>query len=367
MSGVPELLDLWTGSSRPVILMGAGARKASSEIICFAQKWEIPILTTWNAIDVIEWEHPLFIGRPGIVATRAANNTLHNCDLLLSIGARLDPNTIAFNYEKMAPRAKIVLVDIDLSEALKIPNLDLFVHMDSLEFIQELSKHEFISYMDWLKQCTLWKHTFGPEGSTTTFQLCEELGKSLTYEDVLVLDTSGTGGGTIFPAFFKQPKGLRVILSSCGLGSMGAGIPSAIGVALASGKRVIMVGGDGSFCQCMQELEVVHRLNLNIVMFIIENGGYASTRSSEMRAFGREGEGRSFPNILDIAMAFKINSDELFYPKRGYMKYFWDVFSSFHGPRLFVVHAPHEELAFPRVLFDGKGHLGNMAPYSEIK
>jgi len=361
MSGIPELLEVWLGSTRPVILIGAGARKASSEIISFAEKWDIPILTTWNAIDLIEWEHPLFIGRPGIVATRAANNALQGCDLLLSIGARLDPNTIAFKYENLAPRAKKVLVDIDLNEALKIPNLDLYVHMDSLKFIQELNKHEFISYGEWPKRCQDWKSKYGPEIHTITVQLCEELGKSLTSDDVLVLDTAGGAGGTIFPAFFKQPKGMRVILSSCGLGSMGGGIPSAIGVSLASQKRVILIEGDGSFCQCMQELEVIHRLNLNIIIFIIENGGYASTRSSEMRAFGREGQGRSFPNILDIATAFKINSDEIysFIPNYIYMA----LFTGIHGPHLFVVHAPSEELALPRVLFDGKGRLDLMAPY----
>lgn len=365
MSGVPELIDVWLGSQRPIILLGAGARRASSEIISFAEQWNIPILTTWNAIDLIEWEHPLFIGRPGIVATRAANNALQGCDLLLSIGARLDPNTIAFDYDKLAPRAKKILVDIDMGEGLKIPNLDLYIGMDSLQFIQELSKHEFGFYADWLIQCLSWKDTFGQEGNTTTFQLCEELGKSLTSNDVLVLDTSGTGGGTIFPAFFKQPKGLRVILSSCGLGSMGAGIPSAIGVALASGKRVVMVGGEGSFCQCLQELEIVKRLNLNIIMFIIENGGYASIRSSEIKAFGREGEGRSFPDIVDVINSFKIFCDRWF-GTIGFSNAS-EVLSIAKGPLAIVVHAPHEEPIYPRVLFDGKGSLSNMAPYPEVK
>jgi acetolactate synthase-1/2/3 large subunit len=363
VSGIPELLDMWLGSARPIILMGAGARKASSEIISFAEKWNIPILTTWNAIDLIEWDHPLFIGRPGIVATRAANFALQGCDLLLSIGARLDPNTIAFKYDNLAPRAKKVLVDIDLDEALKIPNLDLFVHKDSLEFIQELSRHDFISYGEWLKKCQDWKSGYGPEIHTTTVKLCEELGKCLTSDDVLVLDTAGGAGGTIFPAFFKQPKGMRVILSSCGLGSMGAGIPAAIGVSLASQKRVVLIEGDGSFCQCMQELEVIHRLNLNIIIFIIENGGYASTRSSEMRAFGREGQGRSFPNINAIATAFGIDNCE--YNPDWEDNPDWESFKHYVGPRLFVVRAPYEELALPRVLFDGKGRLDLMYPYEE--
>jgi acetolactate synthase-1/2/3 large subunit len=142
---------------------------------------------------------------------------------------------------------------------------------------------------------------------------------------------------------------------------MGAGIPSAIGVSLASNKRVVMVGGDGSFSQCMQELEVIRRLNLNIIMFIIENGGYASIRSSEMRAFGRTAEGRTFPNINAVASAFGIMNqgmhdvgDVNFFLLRG-------------GPQVVVVHTPLDEPIFPRVLFDGKGSLDNMFPYPEKK
>jgi len=363
MSGVPELLDMWLGSQRPIILLGAGARKASSEIISFAEKWQIPILTTWNAIDLVEWEHPLFIGRPGIVATRGANFALQGCDLLLSIGARLDPGTIAFKYDKLSPRAKKILVDVDLSEALKIPNLDLFIHQDSLAFIQELSKHEFGLYPDWLKKCQDWKAKYGPEMDSTTFQLCNTLSEVLSPEDVIVFDTAGNEGGTIFPAFFKQKKGQRVILSSCGLGSMGGGIPVAIGVALASKKRVILIEGDGSFCQCMQELEVVRRLNLNIVIFIIENGGYASTRNSEMRAFGRTGEGRTFPNIQNVVRAFDISTVNLYDQDLTW----FDWLSNTNGPFVYIVNAPQEEPIYPRVLFDGKGRLDLMAPYEDEK
>jgi acetolactate synthase-1/2/3 large subunit len=139
---------------------------------------------------------------------------------------------------------------------------------------------------------------------------------------------------------------------------MGAGIPSAIGVSLASNKRVVMVGGDGSFSQCMQELEVIHRLNLNIVMFIIENGGYASIRSSEMRAFGRTARGRTFPDAFKIGHAFSIPTrDYEFALKASMMK----------GPQIIIVHAPDEEIIAPRVLFDGKGSLSDMYPYEDKK
>ena len=239
MSNTAELIEVWDGIlggiQRPIILMGAGARKASSEIVAFAEKYQIPILTTWNAIDLIARDNPLFIGRPGIVATRAANFAVQGCDLFLSIGARLDVSTIAFEYEKFASDAIMAMVDIDKNETMKIPNLDLFINMDSLKFIQELNEHEFVPRRDWLKKCQDWKSEYGSEGKTTTFQLCETLSNALTSDDVIVFDNAGSAGGGIFPAFFKQKKGQRVIMSSCGLGSMGGGIPSAIGVALASG------------------------------------------------------------------------------------------------------------------------------------
>lgn len=364
MTSVYELVEEWDGIQRPVILMGAGARKASSEIVSFAEKWDIPILTTWNAIDLIEWDNPLFIGRPGIVATRAANFAIQGCDLLLSIGARLDPSTIAFEYDKFAPNAIKVLVDIDRNEAMKIPNLDMFINMDSLQFIQELNEHKFTPYAKWLKKCRDWKQKYGMEGTTTTFQLCDTLSNVLNNDDVIVFDNAGSAGGGIFPALFRQKKGQRVIMSSCGLGSMGSGIPSAIGVALASKNRTILIEGDGSFCQCMQELEVIKRMNLNIIMFIIENGGYASIRSSEMRAFGRTGEGLSFPDIERIIDAFGIVVNHCLYTHGGNLSYiFDDRFSGYVGPIIIVVHAPKEEFPIPRVMFDGRGDLSDMFPY----
>jgi thiamine pyrophosphate-dependent acetolactate synthase large subunit-like protein len=232
--------------------------------------------------------------------------------------------------------------------------------MDSLKFIQELNEHEFVPRRDWLKKCQDWKSEYGSEGKTTTFQLCETLSNALTSDDVIVFDNAGSAGGSIFPAFFKQKKGQRVIMSSCGLGSMGGGIPSAIGVALASKKRIILIEGDGSFCQCMQELEVIKRLNLNITMFIIENGGYASIRSSEMRAFGRVGEGLSFPIINRIASAFDICYSH-------YNPLSINYYLKQTDPMVVVVHAPGDEFPIPRVMFDGKGSLENMYPYGDIK
>jgi acetolactate synthase-1/2/3 large subunit len=363
MLGIDKLVGFLSESQRPLILMGQGARRTSSDIIAFAERFDIPIETTWPAMDLIEWEHGLFIGRPGIVATRAANTTLQECDLLISIGARLDPSTIAFRYDKLAPKAKKVLVDVDPSEALKIPNLDLFVEGDASHFIEEVShKVSSVSQMShkWLETCQELKAQHRMESDTASYQLCNALGDALTSDDVLVLGCS-TMAVAIFCAFFKNKKGQRIILSSCGLGSMGSAIPVAIGASLASGKKVVCIEGDGSFFQNVQELEVVNRFKLDITFFVINNGGYASIRNSEERAFGRHAEGMTFPDVCKVASAFGIKSTKTSSPKIA-----GEVWKS--GGNLVELIVPKDEVLIPRVnAMDVGGGLSNMYPYLEEK
>ena len=131
--------------------------------------------TTWNAVDLVPFDHPLFIGRPGIVATRGSNMAIQACDLLIAIGARLDQPTIAYDYDKFAQNAKKVMVDIDISESLKIPNLDVFVHEDATKFIREFSQNEFsVVGSLWSALCHALKSD-RLEGTTTTYQLMDAL------------------------------------------------------------------------------------------------------------------------------------------------------------------------------------------------
>lgn len=344
---IDKLLEYLQSAQRPVILMGAGAREAADEIVAFAECFDIPILTTWNAIDLIPWEHRLFIGRPGIVATRGSNFIVQECDFLLAIGARLDVQTIAWDYSKFAPRAKKMMVDIDIGELLKVPNLDLFIHQDAKEFIRELDTLPFcrLPWRGWLEQCQAWKAQYTLEGDTISYQLMNRLSDKLTAADILIIGTSCMTVH-IFCAGFRNKKGQKVLLAMCGLGSMGVVIPMAVGVALASSKHVVCVDGDGSFMQNIQELEVVRRLNLPITFYVVNNGGYASIRGTESRTFGRlagsdESSGLTLPDIRKVAEAFGC------------------------GDKVIVIDAPHDEVLKPRVVFDGRGNLGDMWPYKE--
>jgi acetolactate synthase-1/2/3 large subunit len=367
MNGISELIAHLQQSERPLILMGAGARDAASDIIAFAERFDIPIQTTWNAIDLIPWEHRLFVGRPGAVACRGANFVIQNCDLLIAIGARLDEGTIAYKYDLFAPKAKKVLVDIDRGEALKIPNLDLFIHADAGVFIREMiafadSTPEWYDIPErhaWPAQCQKWFSRYFLEGTGGTYELVENLSNNLPSDAILILGSSTTAV-SLFCAGFRQKKGQRVILSSCGLGSMGATIPGAVGVALASGKHVTVIDGDGSFMQNIQELEVVRRLYLPITFYVINNGGYASIRNAQKRAFDRVSgadlaSGLTLPNIQAIADAFRIMSCD----------YEPGVYLDCNFPTVIEVKAPHDELIIPRVMFDGRGNLGDLWPYKD--
>jgi acetolactate synthase-1/2/3 large subunit len=359
---IEQLIEYLSQSERPLILMGAGCRQAAPDIIAFAERFDIPIQTTWNAIDLIAWDHRLFVGRPGIIATRGSNFIIQDCDLLLAIGARLDESTVGYKYDLFAPKAYKVLVDIDQGEALKIPNLDLFIHKDAQEFVTKLANAIPMKFRAWLKTCREWKAAYHLEGITTTYELVENLSNNLPDDAILILGSSTTAV-SLFCAGFRQKKGQRVMLSSCGLGSMGATIPFFIGVALASGKHVVAVDGDGSFMQNIQELEVVRRLNLPITFYVINNGGYAAIRNSQMRAFGRKSgadlaSGLTLPNIQGVVNAFRVWSKD--YAPGEYKVY--------DSPIVIEVNAPHDEVMVPRVMFDGRGNYSDMWPYeSETK
>ena len=351
-----DITHLLHNSSRPLFLLGAGARGAVYDIISFCDMAGIPMETTWNAVDLVPHDHPLFVGRLGIVATRGANKAVQECDLLVAIGARLDEPTIAYDYIKFAPNAVKVLVDIDTGESLKIPNLDMFIKQDAGDFIRSLPVPERITKYDWREQCAEWKQD-KLIGDTLTYSLLDGLSDHLPDEAVIVMDC-GCQSVNIFCAGFRNKQGQRYIMSSCGLGSMGAALPVAVGAAIASSRQVFVISGDGSFMQNIQELETIHRLNLPITVFVINNGGYASIRNSETRAFGRTKSGESIPNIKDVVQAFGVKALGM---PRAFL-FNWKLLEA-REPQVIVFDAPIDEVPLPRVMFDGKGNLENMYPY----
>lgn len=169
-----------------------------------------------------------------------------------------------------------------------------------------------------------------------TYDLCEELSQSLTADDILLVGSSCMA----VRIFGKHYYGIaKMFESNKGQGAMGAMIPVAIAYALASGMRIVCVDGEGSFMQNIQELEVVHRMNLNITFFVINNGGYASIHNSENRWFSRISEGATFPRIQLIARAYGLYSADA----TSFGLFFDDCLRKWRGPQAIEVCVPHDE------------------------
>lgn len=323
---IDEIIDLINKSSRPVFFAGNGIYLAGAKekFIELAGKLNIPVLTTWKTIDFFDENDELYIGRPGSIASRGANFNLQNCDLFISVGARMDFPQIAFNFKNFARNAKKIIVDIDKSELEKFEGENIKkINADAKDFIENLSNAaDRITYKDngWIKKCKELKNKYPlvqPEylelkKFVNSYVLVEALSNELSASDLIVPGSSGSCSEISCQAF-KIKKG-QIFLNNQGLGSMGFGLPASIGACIASGqKRTICINGDGGFVMNIQELETVKRLNLPIKYFILNNDGYGSIRNMQNNHFNGfyVGSGRTsgvtLPDFEKIAKSYEIN------------------------------------------------------------
>lgn len=325
---VLQVIDLINQSERPIVMAGNGIRLSDGrkEFEELTEILNIPVLTTWNGIDLIEETNPLYYGRPGGLGHRYANFMQQNSDLFLSIGARLNLLQTGYNFDGFARGATKVMVDIDNAELHKINvRPDLPICADAREFMQLLIKHkdkiqvkdrsEWFAYGDRLKEKypivlpEYWEET----EKTNTYCLLETISKYMEPEDVYV---SGSSGSCIDISMqtFRVKKGQRVFCTK-GLASMGYGFPSAIGACLASGgKRTVGVNGDGGFVMNIQELETLARLNLPVKMFVLSNRGYGAIKATQTNLFQghlvacNEDSNLSLPPIAKVAAAYGLKT-----------------------------------------------------------
>jgi len=321
---VAKFYETLEGSRRPVILAGNGIRSARAEgkFLQLTELLGIPVMTTWKAIDFMDEEDPLFVGRPGIAGQRGANFSQQTSDLFISIGARLDHGQTAFNHANFARNAKKVIVDIDRSEIDKMDfHIDCPIDFDAEKFIDEaISQYKTSKdFSGWLRRCKEWQRKYpvvAPEywqqkEFVNNYVLIDVLSDLMKSSDLLVPGSSGACSEVTMQAF-RTKKGMR-IFNSEGLGSMGFGIPSAIGACIASGGRhTICVDGDGGFVMNIQELETVRRLQLPIKFFILNNSGYVSIRNSQSKHFDQqlassEEGGVTLPDFEKVAKSYGLS------------------------------------------------------------
>ncbi|MBI5901332.1 MAG: thiamine pyrophosphate-binding protein [Rhodocyclales bacterium] len=331
---VAEVIRRLRGAKRPVILAGTGVRaaRAVAEFERVIRRLGIPVTTAWTH-DLIASDDPLYCGRPGSIGTRAGNFTVQSADLLLVLGSRLNIRQVGYNWQAFAPRAFKIQIDVDPAELQK-PTVkpDLPVQADLKAFLGALD-HELASWMpqavhlEWLAWCrrrvadypVVQDHQREFKGKINPYHFVEELFAQLDGDDIVAC---GNATATIVPFQASSIKPGMRMFSNSGSASMGYDVPAAIGAwfgALAvrgTQRRIICLAGDGSIMMNLQELQTIAHHRMPVKIFVLNNRGYLSIRSSQANFFGRlVGEspdnGVGFPDFVAVATAFGIPARRL--------------------------------------------------------
>ncbi|MDR3392971.1 MAG: thiamine pyrophosphate-binding protein [Sulfuriferula sp.] len=295
---IERLQTLLNAAQRPLLLAGHGVRLAGGAQLFreLTEKLQIPVVTTWNALDLLPYEHPLLVGRPGVVALRAPNFAVQNCDLLISIGSRLDNIITAYDPRNFARDAVKVVVDVDRNEIDKLDmDITMAVAADAKSFLSAWlnSEHQVHpQWSAWQARCAGWKQRypvndgapFLAAGPISHYQLMDALSDAIPANTTISTGSSGLAVEAFYTIFRNKP-GQRVFLTS-GLGAMGYGLPAAIGACFANDcKPMVAVESDGSLQLNIQELATMRAFNLPICLIIMNNNGYASIRNTQRNYF----------------------------------------------------------------------------------
>ena len=322
---IAAVLEKIRHAKRPVFHAGYGIRlsggyKAFREAL---EKLNIPIVTYWNAVDLIEDEHPLYCGRAGNMGDRPGNWAIQNADLILAVGTRISIRQVGYNWKTWARAAEVIMVDIDQAE-MKKPTLhvEMPVWADAKDFLTRLAaaaENRVFSGDEWLETCRRWKHDYPAvlprqweeNGKTANVYAFVRYLSSRLPENSLTAVSNGACCVVGNQAYVIQ-KGSRMANNSA-IASMGYGLPAAIGTCIGGGRRTtICLEGDGSIMMNLQELQTVLTTRLPIKLFLINNSGYQSIRITQTNLFsnhckvgiGEESHDLSFPQYEKIAAAF---------------------------------------------------------------
>ena len=326
MEHAAKSLELLRKAQRPVIIAGHGIRIAGAveQFRHFVDRVGVPVLTTWPGMDLIEDDHPLCAGRPGAIAPRWANFALQNADLALIIGARLDMAMTAYSHERFARGAVKIMVDVDEAEIRKM-RMEIAVPAvgDAGEFLRCADESLNVSgplppYRPWVERISEWKRTYPlvlrehitTDGPLSMYHFTDVLSDALTEGDIIATGSAGFAV-ELFLLVLRIKRGQRCFHNR-GTGSMGFGLPAAIGACLAaSRKRTICVEGDGGLQMNVQELATLASLQLPVKCFVINNEGYASIRTSQGNYFKRligadSSSGLVLPDLKKVADAYSV-------------------------------------------------------------
>lgn len=311
-------------AKRPVIFVGSGIRLSGEHrsFLRLVEKLQIPVVTGWNAHDVIWNQHPNYAGRPGTIGDRAGNFVAQNADLLLILGSRLNIRQVSYNWQSFAREAYKIWVDIDELELQK-PSVkaDMPIHANLRDLLPLLAKHPYAgptpehqSWMAWgkerMRRFPIVLPEYRDNARVNPYCFMEELFEQLRENQIIV---TGNGSACVIGFQAANLKPGQRLWTNSGCATMGYDLPAAIGAHKASGGQpIICLAGDGSIMMNLQELQTIAGNALPIKIFILNNSGYVSIFQTHRNFFngvevgGGPKSGVTFPNFGKLAAAFDL-------------------------------------------------------------
>lgn len=360
-----KILNLLEDCSSPLLYVGGGviSSNATMELLKFAERFTIPVATTLMGKGAIDENHYLSLGMLGMHGTAYANFAIGNCDFLLAIGARFD-DRVTGKLDEFACNAHIVHIDIDDAEINKNKGVTLGIQGDIKQILTEMliltSQEEFIElrnklpnyFLGWQKQLSIWKQSFPLVIQRSKVKLFPQQAiKIVTKRKPDAIITTDVGQHQMWAAQHVRCNA-RQWLSSSGLGTMGYGVPAAIGASIACPEKdIVCISGDSSFQMNLQELGTISQYNLPIKILVLNNRWQGMVRQWQEnfyeKRYSHSNMSNGAPNLKLLASAYNILS----FSTNSLLELSWIIKDTFiyDGPVLIECNVIEEENCYPMV------------------
>jgi acetolactate synthase-1/2/3 large subunit len=358
---INSALDLITRARQPLLYVGGGAilSNAYQQIHELAELFQIPVTTTLMGLGVFDEHNHLSVGMLGMHGTAYANFAVSECDLLIAVGARFD-DRVTGKLDEFASHAKVIHIDIDPAEVGKNRRPDVPIVGDVAQVLEQMLQRaqelgitqESSLTQDWLARIDRWKRDYPlvvpyPEDSISPQEVIVEVGRQAPH----AYYTTDVGQHQMWSAQFLT-MGPRRWISSAGLGTMGYGLPAAMGAQVGvPGEQVICISGDASFQMNLQELATLSQYNIKAKTVIVNNGWQGMVRQWQQTFYGERYSAsnmeKGMPNFELLAQAFGVKGISV--TQRSQLKEAIAQMLAHDGPVLLDVHVTKDENCYPMV------------------
>ncbi|MFN3368346.1 MAG: biosynthetic-type acetolactate synthase large subunit [Thermus sp.] len=351
---IERALDALEQAERPILMVGGGAQPAHGELLAFAERTGIPVITTLMGLGAFPGNHPLWLGMPGMHGTVAANRAIHHADVILAIGLRFD-DRVTGKVSRFAPHAHTIIhVDIDPAEIGKLVRTHIPIVGDARLVLKEMLKGaKPLRLASWWRELEEWRTRYPLRWKPRPHLQAPEVIRAFaeaTGGHAIV--TTGVGQHQMFAAQYFPVARPRSFITSGGLGAMGVGLPFAIGAKVARPEELVIdFDGDGSFQMTLQELATLVKYRLDVKVVILNNGYLGMVRQWQdlfhAKRYSEVYLADSNPDFARLAEAYGLKGIRV-ERKEDLMKGVEAVLSA-DGPVVAEFKVYHEEGVFPMI------------------